>query len=174
MRSSKRITIVAAVAVVVVAAAGFGVTKMLARPSAAAGSDCRKDSGDARTACYSKLLSARLVAHGVADAVAMLDALAAADPDVAEHAHEYAHGIGIEAYGRSTDIAGTFSACGDGYSSGCRHGVIQAYFESRERVTQPEVEALCQPFKSPGASRWVRFKVCTGLVTAWRCLNGPT
>src|SRR5437899_8131304 len=120
MRSSKRIAIVAAVAVVAVAAAGFGVTKMLARPSAAAGSDCRKDSGDARTACYSKLLSARLVAHGVADAVAMLDALAAADPDVAEHAHEYSHGIGIEAYGRSTDIAGTFSACGDGFSSGCR------------------------------------------------------
>ena len=163
MRSSNRLAIVAAVAVVAVAAAGFGVTKMLARPSAGAGSDCRKVGGDARTACYSKVLSNRLVAHGVADAVALLDALAAADPDVAEHAHEYAHGIGIEAYGGSTDIAGTFAACGDGYSSGCRHGVIQAYFESREHVTQPEVEALCQPFKSASASRWVLFQCVHGM-----------
>ncbi|HEV2669871.1 MAG TPA: hypothetical protein VGU74_02170 [Gemmatimonadales bacterium] len=153
----------AIVAVAAVVAAGFGVTKMLAGPSAAAGSDCRKAGGDARTTCYSKLLSDRLVAHGVADAVAMLDALAAADPDVAEHAHEYAHGIGIEAYGRSTDIAGTFAACGDGFSSGCRHGVIQAYFESREQVTQPEVEALCQPFKSSAASRWVLFQCVHGM-----------
>src|SRR5574342_98640 len=96
---------------------------------------CRTASGDARTACYTKLLSDRLAAHGVADAVALLDALAAADPDVAEHAHEYSHGIGIEAFGRSTDIPATFAACGDGFSSGCRHGVIQAYFESREHVT---------------------------------------
>src|SRR2546422_5588776 len=31
--------------------------------------------------------------RGVADAVATLDAIAAADPDAAEHAHEYAHGV---------------------------------------------------------------------------------
>jgi len=165
MLFSKRITIVAVAAVVTLAAAGFGVTKMLARPSpgAGAGVDCRKVGGDARTACYTKLLSDRLVAHGVADAVALLDELAGADRDVAEHAHEYAHGIGIEAYGRSTDITGTFAACGDGYSSGCRHGVIQAYFESRQQVTQPEVESLCQPFKSPTASRWVLFQCVHGM-----------
>ena len=165
MLFSKRMTIVAVAAVVTLAAAGFGVTKMLARPSpgAGAGVDCRKVGGDARTACYTKLLSDRLVAHGVADAVALLDELAGADRDVAEHAHEYAHGIGIEAYGRSTDITGTFAACGDGYSSGCRHGVIQAYFESRQQVTQPEVESLCQPFKSPTASRWVLFQCVHGM-----------
>ena len=162
MLSSKQIAIIAVLAVGTAAAAGFGVSKMLMGPSAGLGSDCRHVSGD-RAACYSKLLSDRLVSHGVAGAVALLEALATADPDVAEHAHEYAHGIGIEAYGRSTDIAATFAACGDGYSSGCRHGVIQAYFESRDQVTQPEVEALCQPFKSSTASRWVLFQCVHGM-----------
>jgi hypothetical protein len=149
--------------VVLAAAAGFGVSKMLVGPGRGTGAECRHLSGDGRTTCYSHVLSTHLVQNGVADAVATLNALAAADPDVAEHAHEYAHGIGIEAYGRSTDIVGTFAACGDGYSSGCRHGVIQAYFESRAQVSQPEVEGLCQPFKSATASRWVLFQCVHGM-----------
>ncbi|OLC07336.1 MAG: hypothetical protein AUH41_10615 [Gemmatimonadetes bacterium 13_1_40CM_66_11] len=124
---------------------------------------CRRFADEARRTCYSQLLSERLKQHGVADAVATLDAIAAADPGAAEHAHEYAHGVGIEAYGLSTDIPATFTACGDGFSSGCRHGVIQAYFEARDQVTQPEVEALCQPFKQPGASRWVLFQCVHGM-----------
>ncbi|HXM38241.1 MAG TPA: hypothetical protein VN908_06225 [Gemmatimonadales bacterium] len=137
-----------------------------ARPAGSAsgaGAVCRRVAAAERTACYSRLLSERLGAHGVADAVATLDAFAAADPDVAEHAHEYAHGIGIEAYGRSPEITATFAACGDGYSSGCRHGVIQAYFESRDHVAAPEVEALCKPFKSATASRWVLFQCVHGM-----------
>jgi len=147
------------------AVAGFVVSQFArpARSASGAGAACRRLADEERRVCYSRLLSERLVAHGVADAVATLDALAAADPDVAEHAHEYAHGIGIEAYGRSPDITGTFAACGDGYSSGCRHGVIQAYFEAREHVTAPEVEALCKPFKSANASRWVLFQCVHGM-----------
>lgn len=150
------------VAGLIVVAGGLAVTKMVARPGPGVG-DCKGRAGDARRACYSQLLSQRLNKRGLADAVATLDALAATDPDVAEHAHEYAHGIGIEAYGKSPDIIGTFAACGDGYSSGCRHGVIQAYFESRHQVTQPEVEGLCQPFKRPDQSRWVLFQCVHGM-----------
>ena len=160
MRSAKQIAI--AVAVVVVAAGGFAATKLIGRPRGSGG-DCRVASGDARRTCYAQLLSDRLTKHGLADAVAMLDAITHADAGAAEHAHEYAHGIGIEAYGLSPDIQATFAACGDGYSSGCRHGVIQAYFESRDAVTQPEVEALCRPFKSATASRWVLFQCVHGM-----------
>jgi hypothetical protein len=149
--------------VVVLAAAGFAVTKLVVRPASGAGGACRGLGETKRTACYSRLLSERLVADGVADAVATLNAFAAADPDVAEHAHEYAHGIGIEAYGRSPEIPATFAACGDGFSSGCRHGVIQAYFEAREHVTAPEVNALCQPFKGATGSRWVLFQCVHGM-----------
>jgi len=153
---------IVAVAAVVVAAGGFAVTKLIGRPRGSGG-DCRAVSGDARRTCYAQLLADRLTKHGLADAVATLDAITRADVDAAEHAHEYAHGIGIEAYGLSPDIQATFAACGDGYSSGCRHGVIQAYFESRDAVTQPEVEALCQPFKSATASRWVLFQCVHGM-----------
>ncbi len=93
MKRTSFIAVGALAVVVTAAAAGFGVSKMLVGPSAGAGSDCRTLGGDARTNCYSHLLSTRLVSDGVAAAVALLDQLAAADRDVAEHAHEYAHGM---------------------------------------------------------------------------------
>ena len=154
------------IAIGIVAVTGIAANRFAPAGGVGSGGACRRFVNEARRTCYSQLLSERLTKHGVAGAVATLDALAAADADVAEHAHEFAHGLGIEAYGKSTDIVSTFDACGDGFSSGCRHGVIQAYFESREQVTQPEVEALCQPFKSPGASRWVLFQCVHGWVTA--------
>lgn len=150
------------VTALVVAAGGFAVTKILARPGPGGG-ECRDRSGEERQACYSQLLSERLNKRGLADAVTTLDQLTGAHPDVADHAHEYAHGIGIEAYSKSPDIVATFAACGDGYSSGCRHGVIQAYFESRHQVTKTEVEGLCQPFKSASQSRWVLFQCVHGM-----------
>ena len=157
-QSLKAMIVVAALVVIGVAANQFSRSQ-----ARTVGSSCRYGSSDRRRLCYSQLLSDHLTQHGVADAVATLDAIAAADPDVAEHAHEYSHGLGIEAYSKSPDIVSTFEACGDGFSSGCRHGVIQAYFESRQQVTQPEVEALCQPFKGSTASRWVLFQCVHGM-----------
>jgi hypothetical protein len=150
------------VTALVLAAGGFAVSRMVARPGPVTGG-CGDRAGEARQACYTQLLSERLNKRGLPDAVATLDQLATADAGVADHAHEYAHGIGIEAYGKSSDIVSTFAACGDGYSSGCRHGVIQAYFESRDQVTQPEVEGLCQPFKGAAQSRWVLFQCVHGM-----------
>lgn len=159
----KRLRTVALVVTGLVLVAGaVAVTTILAR-TGSAGGECNDRSGDDRQACYTQLLSERLDKRGLADAVATLDRIAKADPDVAEHAHEYAHGIGIAAYGKSTDIVATFAECGDGYSSGCRHGVIQAYFESRQQVTQPEVEGLCKPFKGSAQSRWVLFQCVHGM-----------
>jgi hypothetical protein len=150
-------------AIGVLAVTGIAANRFVRPAPVGSGEACRRFVGEARRTCYSQLLSERLTTYGVADAVATLDALAAADADVAEHAHEYAHGIGIEAYGKSPEIIATFAACGDGYSSGCRHGVIQAYFEARHEVTKPEVEALCEPFKSSTQSRWVLFQCVHGM-----------
>lgn len=156
-------TLITAGLVLVAAVAGLGVAKVAQRSGGVPGDDCHGLSGADRTTCYSRSFSEQLKTKGVAGAVAELDRIAKGDRDVAEHAHEYAHGIGIEAYGISTDIAGTFAACGDGYSSGCRHGVIQAYFESREHVAPTDVEALCQPFKGANGSRWVLFQCVHGM-----------
>ncbi len=156
-------------ALAVLALAGIAANRLTTAAGNGPAEACRRFAGEARSTCYAQLFSERLKAYGVADAVATLDRVAAADPDAAEHAHEFAHGIGIEAFGISTDIPATFTACGDGFSSGCRHGVIQAYFETRDQVTQPEVEALCQPFKGATASRWVLFQCVHGMAArSWR------
>ncbi|MGH7530977.1 MAG: hypothetical protein ACREMN_11390 [Gemmatimonadales bacterium] len=149
-----------------VLAVGFGAAQLAGR-SARGGAACEDLGVAERRECYRRALSARLTAGGVPAAVAALDSFAAANPWVAEHAHEYAHGVGIEAYraGRPTDITAMFAACGDGYSSGCRHGVIQAYFEAEDSVGRAEVESLCRPFKppAPAASRWVLFQCVHGM-----------
>ena len=101
------------IALIVVGALGLGgfAAARLAHPGSTSGvgAECRRISGD-RRACYTRLLTDRLASKGVADAMATLDALAHVDAEVAEHAHEYSHGVGIAAYGRTpTDIAGMWS-----------------------------------------------------------------
>src|SRR5688572_14260876 len=150
MLRSKKIVIGAA-CLVVAGFAGFGVTAWAAGGLA---SECRfRLRAAARTDCYERFFNARLATYGVGNAVATLDTLTRRDRDVSRRAHEYVHGIGIEASSRYPDIVSTFTACGDAASSGCRHGFIQGYFEARDRVTVPEIEAFCRPFKGPGAAR---------------------
>jgi hypothetical protein len=151
---------IAAACLAVAGFAGFRVTAWAAGP----GHECRlKFIPDARARCYQRFFNSRLIANGVADAAGVLDTLSRRDRDVARRAHEYAHGIGIEAYSRYPDIVSTFTACGDAASSGCRHGFIQGYFEARRRVTTPELEAFCRPFKEPGATRWILFQCVHGM-----------
>lgn len=125
--------------------------------------NCRYLVADGQTACYRQLLGDLLAARGLASAVAALDALVATDPEVFRRAHEFAHGLGIEAYSRHPDIVSSFAACGDGSSSGCRHGFMQAYFESLDRVSAPDIEALCLPFKGADATRWILFQCVHGM-----------
>ena len=143
-----------------VAVVGLAVLR-LARPAApdrVVGAVCRRRAGDERRACYIRVLVGYLNKYGVAQAVATLDSLAAADPEVAQHAHEYAHGIGIMAYSRWPDIASTFVSCGDGSASGCRHGFMQAYLQQREHVAAADVRALCRPFEVETFSRALLFQ----------------
>ena len=155
MPLSKKIAISAACLV----ALGFAGFRMAGGPAG----ECRFRLGNARSACFQRFLTSRLISDGVAGAVAILDTLSRQDRDVSRRAHEYAHGIGIEAYTRYPDIVSTFIACGDRAASGCRHGFIQGYFEARQQVTTPELEAFCRPFKEPGATRWVLFQCVHGM-----------
>jgi len=160
MPSAKQI----AIGVACVAVAGFAGFRVTAWARGGPASECRrKFSPDARGACYQRFFANRLASYGVANAVATLDTLIASDRDVSRRAHDYAHGIGIEAYGRYPDIVSTFTACGEAASSGCRHGFIQAYFESRDRMATPDVQSFCQPFKAPGSSRWILFQCVHGM-----------
>src|ERR1041385_224834 len=150
------------IALVILAVTGVAANR-LARPGSGLGEQCRRAVGDAQRHCYSQLLSERLADYGVADAMKTLEQLAVADPYMTEHAHEYAHGIGIESFTRYPDIVSTFVACGDGSASGCRHGFVQAYLESRDSITAPELQGLCQPFKTAEYSRALLFQCIHGM-----------
>src|SRR5437773_6627840 len=78
------------IALGILAVTGIAADRFAPAGPAGTGDACRRFVADARRTCYSQLLSERLTRYGVADAVATLDALAAADRDVAEHAHEFA------------------------------------------------------------------------------------
>src|SRR5882672_5640330 len=144
-------------AVVVAGFAGLRFARPAA-PDRVVGAVCRRRLGEERRTCYIRLIEGYLSTYGVARAVETLDSLAAADPEMAQHAHEYAHGLGIRAYARSPDIATTFVSCGDGSASGCRHGFMQAYFQGRSHVTAADVRALCRPFESKTLSAALLFQ----------------
>ena len=109
--------------------------------------------------CYEQALVAALKPAGVDKAMAALDRISAADPDVARQGHVYAHGIGIAAYTGSATVAETFAKCTPAYQSGCYHGVIQAYFaDAGAGGAAPErLNALCAPYRNPQSS-WVQFQ----------------
>src|SRR5687768_13330873 len=160
MLLSKKIVIGAAC----LAVAGFGGFRVTAWASGGPGSECRlRLTPSARANCYERFFTDRLTRYGVENAVATLDTVTRRDRNVSRRAHEIAHGIGIASYARYPDIVSTFTACGDAASSGCRHGFIQAYFESREHVSTSEVEAFCRPFKAPGSTRWILFQCVHGM-----------
>lgn len=107
---------------------------------------------EGKAACVERGLVALLEQAGVARTMEVLDALAAADPDVASNGHALAHGLGMSAYESPATVAATFAACPASQMSGCQHGVIQGYFlelagQGREPGTA-EMDALCAPHEA--------------------------
>jgi hypothetical protein len=134
-----------------VAVAGLGGAPARAEPpadpAAAAVERCRSADFDQERDCYAAALEARLAETGAAATLALLDRLAALDPDVRRDGHFYAHRIGILALRSPAEVGRVFATCTPGWQSGCYHGVIQSYFMAVERagggVTTESVDALC-------------------------------
>lgn len=126
-------------------------------------SPCAKLDGLDKRDCYQSMLTERLHDQGVGAAMATLEELYERDRDVERDAHVYAHHIGIQAYQLSPSVTETFSQCSDMYSSGCFHGVLQAYFEDQDTVDSNAVNELCEPYKGSGQSRWILFQCLHGM-----------
>jgi len=124
---------------------------------------CSALGGQDKVSCYQAELSERLGALGVRSTMDALDSLVVRDNDAARDAHVYAHHIGIEAYQLSPDVSETFSGCTESFSSGCYHGVIQAYFEDRGNTDAEALEELCRAYKRPDQSRWILFQCVHGM-----------
>lgn len=146
---------------------GSGADRDIAREPGAAAialvEKCSHLGGQEKVGCYQATLSERLEALGVRPTMDALDSLVVRDSDAARDAHVYAHHIGIEAYQLSPDVSATFSGCTESFSSGCYHGVIQAYFEDRGDTEAQSLEELCRPYKQPDQSRWILFQCVHGM-----------
>jgi hypothetical protein len=107
---------------------------------------------EGKAECIERALVGLLEPAGVGLAMAVLDSLAAADPEVRPNAHPLAHGLGISAYRSPETLAVTFAACPTSQMSGCQHGVIQGYFlelAGQGRTAGPaELDALCEPHRA--------------------------
>jgi len=142
---------------------GREITKDAGTAASALVEQCGALAGQEKIDCYQAALSERLGALGVRPTMHALDSLVVRDDDAARDAHVYAHHIGIEAYQLSPDVTETFSGCTESFSSGCYHGVIQAYFEDRGNPDAKVLEELCRPYKRADQSRWILFQCVHGM-----------
>jgi len=126
-------------------------------------SPCAKEKKQARQACYRKELRERLTLGGVAGAMDRLRALATTDKSVYRDGHVYAHGIGIDGYLISRNVPWAFDQCSTDFSSGCAHGVIQAFLETQPHVDSLTLNALCAPYRVAESARWKLFQCVHGI-----------
>ncbi len=118
---------------------------------------------DERPDCYTAAIRTMVQKNGVAQTLATLQTLAAADPAVERGGHVYAHGIGIEAFLHFRETRETFAACTTDFASGCKHGVIQAYLESQTAIDSATINALCAPYRVAQGSTWQLFQCVHGM-----------
>jgi hypothetical protein len=128
---------------------------------------------DGKDACMERALISLVEQAGIARSMAVLDTLAAADPEVASNAHALAHGLGIAAYRSPETMAGTFAACPVSQMSGCAHGVIQGYFLDLARqgrsIGTAELDALCAPH---AATEFIKFQCAHGMGHGLMAVHG--
>jgi hypothetical protein len=88
------------------------------------------------------ILGATLKRDGLAAALDSLEAAAARDSAVLRDAHQHAHQLGRLALAARGD-PGVLAQCRPAFSSGCYHGVVESYVQSRGRVDMAELERMC-------------------------------
>ncbi|HYD38209.1 MAG TPA: hypothetical protein VEA60_11380, partial [Allosphingosinicella sp.] len=137
-----------------------------ADPAAAAFRKCGRQNVEAERTCYAEALDSALASGGAPAALALLDRLAALDPDVRRDGHMYAHRLGIGALKSLDEVGRVFASCSPGWQSGCYHGVIQGYFILSQRagagVTTATLDALCGDHRAAG-NAFLLFQCTHGL-----------
>ena len=124
---------------------------------------CAGSSNARKRECYEKELLPIAVTRGPKPALAVLQGITARDREALIFAHEYAHAIGVAAYGADPDVTHTFPECSEIFQSGCYHGVIQAYFVRAGSDDSSAVRGVCAPWTVEGVYGWLRFQCTHGL-----------
>lgn len=80
---------------------------------------------------------------GLAPALDRLQAAAAGDTLVLREGHQLAHALGRQAVGANGGDASVIGQCRPDFGSGCYHGVVEAFVQTRGRVDMAELERMC-------------------------------
>jgi hypothetical protein len=131
--------------------------------AASAYRECGRVPVKERARCYERIFFDVTATRGVRLAMRSLNRLGTLDSSVLVGGHEIAHAIGNFAGGQAGDPAVAFASCTEAFESGCYHGVLQKYLEGVRQLDPGTLSALCQPYMSPKASRWVLFQCLHGL-----------
>jgi hypothetical protein len=123
---------------------------------------CKGFAGDVKTNCFAMPLDSLAAQGQVRVAMGTLARLGTIDVDAKREGHVLAHGVGITGGKRGGDIGATFAMCDASNSSGCYHGVIQAYFAAAQKVGPDEVNRLCDRFRTQNSDHWLRFQCVHG------------
>lgn len=114
--------------------------------------------------CYQKKLEAIMQTQGTEQALVALKFLAAEDPEILQRANQYAHFLGWRSFAHYKDVSVAFSHCRDTFSSGCYHGVLQAYLGSLSPVTPEAIATVCdKQVQTAQSSTFLRHQCLHGL-----------
>lgn len=100
---------------------------------------------------------------GTEQALARLEEQAAADRTVLAQAHTLAHAIGRYAFTVYREAPVAFAHCRETFQSGCYHGVLEAFLDTRPRFTTRDVGDLCGQVTQVDSRPVVAFQCYHGL-----------
>ena len=84
-----------------------------------------------------------LAPGGLAASLDRLQRAAAQDTLVLREGHQVAHALGRQAVRASGGDASVIGQCRPDFGSGCYHGVVEAFVQTRGRVDMAELELMC-------------------------------
>jgi hypothetical protein len=112
--------------------------------------------------CYQKRLQEIVKSDGTEQALNVLEQLAAEDEDVLREGHPLAHEIGRFSYQHYKDAPTAFAHCRELFTSGCFHGVLEAFLSHSSQVKPEEIATLCSGI-SGERGQFIKFQCLHGL-----------
>lgn len=101
--------------------------------------------------CLSGGISALAAAGNIALAMGTLDAVINSDAALIPNGHPFAHSLGFAIRSTPQTVSALLSQCDERYQSGCYHGILQRYFDTRagSPLAQAVLVAPCEKFRDP-------------------------
>ncbi len=118
--------------------------------------------GVSKLPCYTKRLQTLIETSGTEKALDVLEKLGALDSAIPPMGHPLAHDMGHFSLQHYGDAAVAFGHCRELYSSGCYHGVLEAYLSQEQNVSREGLSSLCERI-GQGRDLIIKFQCLHGL-----------